>query len=817
MRAFPRRLIAACLAAMLPIGIAPLARAAGMDITADELTRAPDGTVIARGDVTIDQRVFHEVRDLRMDGTDTIVARFTLSHVGLAGRGRHEQRMLIFSRVHGQWLITGDMPANDRTANKPRPHAAEEIRERVQAWNAAWNRRDRDALVALYAPETHPAEYASREAWLRALAQQFSRPPLRRLRADEVRYDPTHHRLVARGHVRITSPDGELEATVIDIDSETRLGSMRDVTIHLPEGGYVQAKRATRTSAHTIEAESVRFSMCPLDDQAWHLEARQLRLDDARGIVQARNASFHWLGITPLYTPWWRQAYKRQSGLLTPDIGNSQRRGTEFALPYYIAPAPDWDLTLTPRWMSARGLMGAIELRHVAPLGSEWIQLAGINDRRTARTRSRAQANIDWHLPADLRFKVDADHVSDHEYLADFSRAASTRPFLASRVSLSQSFAQGDWSLSAIHQQDLTKASDAAVAQVLPRLDSRLRLPLTSWLSLHLDQQTTRFQRKIQAEGWRFDLDPYLEIPWEAWDGGMYGLLRAGYRGTIYRLNRRDAVLPAAQRRFTHNNPYLSMEWHAGFERVYGDGQWRHALMPVVRYDWSDAPDQTNDPNFDSAFGRLTWSNLLSGNRFSGRDRIERANRISVLLESTLQHKQELGSREVLRTGLGASYNLSRRRIDRTLQKTPIRSVSNLLGSIDWQPWPGLTLAGEAQFDPYDRYLATGRISAGWRGNGHELYLAYQTTDARYAREARLWTARASLQLTPRWQLHGSWQYDRLLRLTQQATGGIRYRHACWNIDAEMFRYNRQSSTSGAADFGFHILLGFKGLGSVGS
>lgn len=803
--------------ALALLGFIPArAAAAGMDITADELTRSPDGTIIARGGVTIDQRTFHEISALHIHGKRLVTASFTLAEIGLGGTGKRQQRELIFEYRQGQWLIRTDRPRAHTPPSEPVSPYAEQIRQRIAAWKAAWNRRDSQGLLALYAPDAYPAEYASRSEWLLALQRAFAQPPLRRLTADEVRYDPARHRLRARGHVRIRSREGELEASAMELDSETRLGVMRNVVIHLPEGGYIRADRARRLAPHVIEAEHVRFSMCPLDDQAWHLQARHLRLDDERGIVETEHASFHWLGITPLYAPWWRQAYKRQSGLLMPDIGNSQRRGTEISLPYYIAPAPDWDLTLTPRWMSARGLMGEMEGRHVSRLGHARIQLEGIHDTQVARTRARIRANIDRQLPANLRLHVDADHVSDHEYLADFSRIASSKPYLASQASISQAFALGDWTLSASHQQDLTKTSNATVAQILPRLESRLQIPLVSALSLHLDQQTTRFQRRVQVEGWRVDLDPYLEWPWEAWNGGVYGQLRAGYRSTLYRLRRRDAPLPASQRRLIHQNPYANLEMHATFERLFGDGQWRHAVTPVLRYDWSDAPMQTNDPNFDSAFGRLSWSNLLSRNRFSGRDRIEKANRITVMLENTVQHKLALTSREVFRLGVGASYNLSRQRIDTRLQPTAIRPVSNLLGRFSWSPWQGLSLDGDAQYDPYDRYLATANIAAAWRNANQELYLGYRTTDARYAQRARMWTARATFTINPRWQVHGDWQYDQLLRLTQRASGGIRYRHACWNLDAEVFRYNRQSA-SGKSDFGFHILLGFKGLGSVGS
>ena len=53
------------------------------------------------------------------------------------------------------------------------------------------------------------------------------------------------------------------------------------------------------------------------------------------------------------------------SGLLIPTIASSERLGFELQLPYYFNLAPNYDATLTPRWMSERGLMMGGEFRYL--------------------------------------------------------------------------------------------------------------------------------------------------------------------------------------------------------------------------------------------------------------------------------------------------------------------------------------------------------------------------------------------------------------------------------------------------------------------
>jgi lipopolysaccharide assembly outer membrane protein LptD (OstA) len=292
--------------------------------------------------------------------------------------------------------------------------------------------------------------------------------------------------------------------------------------------------------------------------------------------------------------------------------------------------------------------------------------------------------------------------------------------------------------------------------------------------------------------------------------------LQAGSHHTRYWLSQTTL----ADTQPTRTTAEASLEIRSDFERIGDQRTWRHVLSPILRYDFIDAPSQSALPNFDSAFGRLTWNNLLSGSRFSGYDRIERINRISFLLENRLQHKIDVESaaRDVLILRAGAAYDLRRQSVDTALQTTSTRPFSNLLGEVIIQPISGMRLYASGQYNPTQRYWATITSTVGLSSSdGHSLHVGHQFTDARYASQSQLLNISASVHIARRWHITGNWQYDSLLKLTQQTTLGLAYNHPCWSLGVEAYRLNRPSGTSSAADYGFRILLDFKGLGSVGS
>jgi len=637
------------------------------------------------------------------------------------------------------------------------------------------------------------------------------------LAADRVSYDAKKKELKANGKVIITSKASTIRAESGELHTVNKTGELRNSEMTLKSGERLKSALLKRDENGVITVEDATITSCPPDAETWLLKASHVELDQENGLLTARNARFELAGVPILYTPYWSQVLRRKSGFLTPNLSTSNIRGTEVAMPYYFAPAQNWDATLTPRWMTARGFMGEVELRHVSPAGHEEILLEGLNDKLATRHRGRVRGDIHRSLPYGISFAANGDHISDRNYLADFATgsAAISSSYLQSQASLSQSRELDNWTLFVQHQQDLTTPSNAATLQILPRFESTIRVPVVhDAATLLLNQQATQFSRKTGVDGWRLDLNPILEIPWQLPGGGIESTLRVGGRHTHYWLKEN-----AGQSTLSRNTFEASLDSRISFERISDNRRWRHTITPILRYDYIAAPDQSALPNFDSSFGQLSMSNLLTGNRFTGRDRIERVNRISLLFETGLQHKDQAtaAARDIVNVKLGAAYELKRESVDPATLVAATRPFSNLLGEIAIYPVTGISIAAGGQYNPGDRYWATAHGSLNMASqSGHSLSVNWQHTDSRYAAASELITGNATIRVAQRWHLFGGVQYDPRLKLTQQASSGIHYLHPCWDLRVEGYRNNLNGS-SATSDFGFRFLLGFKGLGSVGS
>jgi len=650
------------------------------------------------------------------------------------------------------------------------------------------------------------------------------------LRADEVLYRTEQKILEARGHVVIESPQATIEAedAIMQINSKT--GHMNKATIILPDGARLVAERVKRIDDQRFEAEELTYSACPIDEESWSIAAAKAELDQQEGSLTVQHSRFQLWDIPVLYTPWWQQPLRRKSGLLMPGIASGKRRGTEVAVPLYFAPYDSFDATITPHWMSARGFMGETELRHISGFGHELIHAAGIRDSVTQRLRGQVKGEILWNLPANLTLAASGNHVSDSDYLADYSADADiSSSYLSSMASLSQSGSYGDlsgeWSLLEVHQQNILLQSNARTLQIDPRLESHVQWSLHPNLIANFDQQTTRFERKIGTYGWRMDLNPYIEIPWELGNGGISALLHAGSHHTRYWLSQDTAAAQNIRRALTDKMPTrttadISLEVRSDFEHIDSGRKWRHVISPIVRFDHIDAPDQSLLPVFDSTFGRLTWNNLMAGNRFTGYDRIERTNRFSAVLETILQHKSDPDEAaiDLLTLRAGLAYDLTLTSIDPVRQATPTKPFSNILGEVILKPLTNISLSGSGQYNSAQNYWATYNGAASYTGDaGNRLSIAYQYTNAKYSVAAQTFRLNGKYRLLDRWNIQGRWDYDALQKITQNALVGIQYQHPCWSLGVEGYRTNRRTGTTNAANTGFRILLEFKGLGSVGS
>ncbi|MDQ6966923.1 MAG: LPS assembly protein LptD, partial [Mariprofundaceae bacterium] len=371
------------------------------------------------------------------------------------------------------------------------------------------------------------------------------------LQADKVRYDAASKQILAEGNVHIVTVQADIHASSGDMNSENKAGELLNAELLMPGGESLRAERLLRLDEFTYQAFNPVMTTCPKDSETWHLYASEGTLDQKEGVFKAKHARFEFAGVPLFYTPYWQQAIRRKSGFMMPLFAFGKRRGTEWALPYYFAPAPDWDATLTPHWMTARGMMSEAEVRHASTFGHETLRFEGLHDKLTSTSRGRLKGDANWRLPLDMSLALKGDEVNDPDYLADFSRNSKELAlrYLTSSATLSQGFEYGSWSLASIYNHDLSTVNNKATLQQYPNFNLNLGVPLLdSPATLYVAHNTTRFSNSTGAAArrdWRTYLHPYITLPWTMLNGGISSTVTLGSTYTKYWLNQRAARRPS--------------------------------------------------------------------------------------------------------------------------------------------------------------------------------------------------------------------------------------------------------------------------------
>src|SRR5262245_22627083 len=187
------------------------------------------------------------------------------------------------------------------------------------------------------------------------------------IHADSLRYSEQSEEVEAKGNVRVERRGDTLTGPSLRY-------SLKDETGVLDKPEFTLAPRA-RPNQPTVsargEAESIEilgddkykirngyFTSCKPGDNGWFVRADELDLDFTRETGTARGAGVYFEGVHIISAPTidFSLNNQRKSGFLPPATGVTGKSGLELAVPYYLNLAPNYDLTLTPRYMQKRGL-----------------------------------------------------------------------------------------------------------------------------------------------------------------------------------------------------------------------------------------------------------------------------------------------------------------------------------------------------------------------------------------------------------------------------------------------------------------------------
>ena len=218
------------------------------------------------------------------------------------------------------------------------------------------------------------------------------------LRADEIDYNEDTDDAEARGNVYLKhfAEGEELWADRIEYNISEQTGKFYNVhgSAPMPIGArpgvlassnpfYFQGRWAERLEDRYILYDGF-ITNCKMPRPWWVL--RGPKFDVIPGDRALAYRSLFWLRRVPLfYTPLFYKSLERlprRSGILTPNIGNSSRRGKMVGGGYYWAINRSYDAAYRAQYFTQRGVAHNIDVRGKPREGTEFNGLLyGVNDR----------------------------------------------------------------------------------------------------------------------------------------------------------------------------------------------------------------------------------------------------------------------------------------------------------------------------------------------------------------------------------------------------------------------------------------------------
>ena len=675
-----------------------------------------------------------------------------------------------------------------------------------------------------------------------------------RLRADLVRFQSTEMIAHASGNVFFTSGEDTLEGDRLIIDLNDETGTLFTGHIFIRESNFhITGNRIMKTGEDTYFIEQACLTTCEPTRPDWSFTGSNVHVTvEGYGIV--KHAAFRVRNIPVLYIPFFIFPAKteRQSGLLPPHIEYSSRNGFEYMQPFFWAISDHSDATFYYHHIQNRGEKAGFEYRYMLSGRSrgtlmfdgfedrkvdddpddpdrEW----GYTDDRFLRPNSDRywfRMKADQELPAAFMAQLDIDIVSDQDYLRDFyhgytGHRQTSRYFESEfgrnmddrndRVRENRLNLNRTWITSSLNT-DLVWYDNVVARRQLDENPTLQRLPMISYNFLKQPLYQSRTYGSINTEynyffredgvtGHRMDLHPRLYYPF--YPANRFAFEPSvGFRQTVWYTDAtRDDIFADPRieddmQRYNQRGIYdIAMELSTDFHRIFpvrafGTEKVKHGILPMIRYSYIPAVNQTEFPDFDE-IDRIESENQLLFSMthfFTSRYTVIRP-------DADPEPAYNLFGRFMIEQPYDLDYDQSN------------EAFLPLYAELDITPIRLPRLHADAQYSHQENTFISSNTSLRFR----DLLGSNFRIDYRYTRD-RNKTVYLQLETPVKsWlTLYGDYERSLIDNTIVELNAGLRYIRDCWSLD---FTYRVQEDLMGSKDERYFFMLHLYGLGGFGN
>ncbi len=211
------------------------------------------------------------------------------------------------------------------------------------------------------------------------------------LQADRVIYNRATKRVYAEGHAKMTDEHGDVVyGSRFELSDNFRDGFIDSVQLLTSDKTRFTSPRVERTNGDITVLSKGAYTACepcknhPERPPFWQVRATRIIENQVTHTVYYEDAQLLLWGVPIFWMPYFsspNSTVNKQTGLLAPQFVQGANLGYGVGLPYFINLAPNYDLTLTPTYLSKQGLLGEANWRQRMSNGIYNIRVTGINEQ----------------------------------------------------------------------------------------------------------------------------------------------------------------------------------------------------------------------------------------------------------------------------------------------------------------------------------------------------------------------------------------------------------------------------------------------------
>ena len=649
------------------------------------------------------------------------------------------------------------------------------------------------------------------------------------LSANDVEVSPSNSSLSATGNVKFQDESylitGDYLSASRDKDNivaKATNANYQDYSAGL-RGANGYTEKIEKTPSTVLLTNST-YSLCPVNQNDWLIDADQIELNLEKNRGVADNATVKFYGVPIFYTPKYSWVLSgRGSGFLTPDYSTYNEIGQtkdsyRLRVPYYFNLAPDRDLLVALTYMSSRRFIYEGKYRQlIAPKispdkeDSIWSIEAKYLPEDKITNLKRWLVNFSNELDLNNKTHLSAQfyRVSDSNYFEEIDRTNTSEKALKSSLEISFNDEESELSASLLTENEqvvnsgtasYTKAIEGSISKTL---NAETKMPI------QLDLVSTKFSHKNASK--------------------ESGTRIHGNIGVSRNLDfEYPQITPRASVAITNyslkNSPDINRTiFGSGLDidfttikpsSIYGY-KVNHRISPIITYDYRAKKVQGNIPIFDSTDKYddiISFSDLTSGERYTGLDRITNANDITLSLESSYRNINALeDDKDVLNLRIAQSFYADDEVVSDTANTDyeTRKSYSDIAASIDISV-NKFSIGSSAQYNPDKSKIVKKENSLTYSPSSRE-FISMTFIDEGTSDTEKYYGA---YPLSDSIHIFGGVVNTNSSSLTSSETAGIAYESCCWAFRLAHFK---DDNSSGGSNYSTGMELVLTGLGSTSS